>query len=129
MSAALVQLYAYAYRASRVKFLGADRIMVKAIYNRRCFVVAGGSCLAAIPLAAGGRNAHAAPRADLWPRWQQHQAENTDAIDHGAWNDLLGRLVRVDNAGVARFPYASLAASDRNLLDLYIQRMAAISPS
>jgi len=31
----------------------------------------------------------AAPKADLWPRWQQHNAQNPAQIDFTFWNGFL----------------------------------------
>ena len=32
-----------------------------------------------------GNQALAAPAAELWPRWQKHDAADTRTIDHSAW--------------------------------------------
>jgi len=58
--------------------------------------------------------AHAAPDADLWPDWQAHDAQNTRVIDHGGWQDVLDRYVRVVEPGVTSFDYAT-AKSDGSL--------------
>lgn len=41
-------------------------------------------------LHAGALSAHAAaPKADLWPRWQAHDARSAIEIDHSAWAAFL----------------------------------------
>jgi hypothetical protein len=31
----------------------------------------------------------AAPKAELWPKWQEHDPSNAQKIDHGLWGGLL----------------------------------------
>ncbi|MBV6631438.1 MAG: DUF547 domain-containing protein [Alphaproteobacteria bacterium] len=97
--------------------------------NRRHFLMTAIAGATVIPIASAARPALAGPRADLWPRWQQHNADSTASIDHSIWDDLLKRSVKLDQDGVARFPYARLSVIDRNSLRLYLEQMAETSPS
>lgn len=76
--------------------------------------------LCLLPLTAA-----AAPRAELWPRWQAHDPGSTATIDHSAWTELLGRYRHEGDDGIARFDYAGVSAADRRRLDGYLERLAA----
>jgi hypothetical protein len=71
------------------------------------------------PLAAA-----TAPSADLWPRWQAHDDASTARIDHTLWDRFLRRYVRLGADGVARIPYARVAAPDREALGRDLARLA-----
>jgi hypothetical protein len=64
-----------------------------------------------------------APKAELWPRWQAHQANSTGTIDHGAWNDILGRYVAVGGDGINRVAYGT----DHKALAAYIDGLAEVA--
>jgi hypothetical protein len=73
---------------------------------------------------------HAAPRADLWPRWEKHDAASTQRIDHGAWNAFLKRyLVAPHPSGINRVRYASVAPEDRKALRSYLDKLQSVSIS
>jgi hypothetical protein len=68
----------------------------------------------------------AAPKADLWPRWEAHDPEASATIDHGAWGGFLERnLVRGED-GVNRIAYGAVTGEDRALLGAYLERLAAV---
>lgn len=64
--------------------------------------------------------AHAAPSADLWPRWEAHKAAATESIDHTIWNDLLNRYVVEDQSKFNRFSYKAFSNGDRQQLRQYL---------
>jgi len=71
----------------------------------------------------------AAPKADLWPRWQANAAESTEHIDHRAWSDVLrGNLARGEQ-GITLFNYAGFSAADRGRLDSYLAQMSQVKIS
>jgi hypothetical protein len=72
---------------------------------------------------------HAAPEAELWPRWRAHDASNTAHIDHHEWGAILRDYLFVDKDGIHRFDYAGVSEADRAGLDRYLQRMAQINIS
>jgi hypothetical protein len=73
---------------------------------------------------------HAAPKADLWPRWQKHDAASTQRIEHRGWNDFLGKYVIVGHdSGINRVRYDAVAPQDRNALANYIKRLEGIAIS
>ena len=66
----------------------------------------------------------AAPKADLWPRWNRHDAASTVRVDHSAWDRFLNRYLEVDHpSGINRIRYADVTAGDRRQLDSYIERL------
>lgn len=69
--------------------------------------------------------ATAAPEAELWPRWQAHVAGAAAAIDHGGWDRFLSRYAHRGADGIVRVAYGEVAATDRRMLDSYIDGLAA----
>jgi hypothetical protein len=67
----------------------------------------------------------AAPKSELWPRWEAHDATSAIVVDHAAWTRLLGLYARPSADGVTRFDYAGLQAGDRTALDDYIGALSA----
>lgn len=67
-----------------------------------------------------------APSADLWERWQAHDAASTAAIDHRPWDRLLKRLAVPGADGLTRFRYGAVNPRDRAALDGYIAALAAV---
>jgi len=66
------------------------------------------------------------PKADLWPRWQQHNAADTRSIDHGPWDALLRTYLDVRHpSGIHRMNYKAVTPSDRRVLDEYLGRLQA----
>ncbi len=49
----------------------------------------------------------AAPKANLWPEWQAHDAHSITEIDHAAWQAVLDRFLIVNEPGASRFDYAA----------------------
>ena len=72
---------------------------------------------------------HAAPKSELWPRWQKNDAASKQKIDHGAWDGFLKKYV-VDNAGgVNRVRYAAVTPEDRAALANYLKSLEGASVS
>jgi hypothetical protein len=88
----------------------------------RIFVVA----VALIAVAAGATlPADAAPKSELWPRWQAHDPASTLTVDHSAWSRLLQVYTGLDDAGIVRFDYGGVTGADRAGLDGYIASLSA----
>ena len=68
----------------------------------------------------------AAPRAELWAKWQAHDDASDATIDHGAWDYFLRSYVRLGSDGIARIPYARVTASDRERLGADLARLAGV---
>jgi len=71
----------------------------------------------------------AAPRAELWPRWEAHNEASMAQVDHGAWDRFLHTYVRVGSDGIARIPYARVTTADRDALGIDLAQLAATSIS
>ena len=65
-----------------------------------------------------------APKSELWPRWQAHDAGSDVQIDHGVWDRLLEGYVARDAGGINRFDYGAVSAADRAALDGYLAALA-----
>lgn len=87
--------------------------------------------LAAAALLAGAAAppAAAAPEADLWPRWQAHDAGSTATIDHGAWAAFLDSYLVVRGNGANLVRYAAVSEADGRKLDAYLDQLAGIQIS
>ena len=75
------------------------------------------------------RHAQAAPKAELWARWQKHDAASGQKIDHGAWDRLLKQYVVSHPSGINRVRYQDFRAEDQQLLKNYLQSLQGISIS
>ncbi|OXD78509.1 hypothetical protein CA163_41110, partial [Vibrio parahaemolyticus] len=62
----------------------------------------------------------AAPKADLWPYWQQSNGVNQTSISHLEWQQLLDSylVTRGDNT---LFRYNQVSFADKTKLKQYIQ--------
>jgi hypothetical protein len=70
---------------------------------------------------------HAAPKAELWPRWQKYDAVNTQKIDHSAWDRFLKQNVIAPHpSGINRVRYQTVSPEDQKLLKNYLQALQAI---
>ena len=77
--------------------------------------------LAVLLLVAAGGSVFAAPQAELWPRWEAHDADSTARVDHAEWAAFLAdHLVTDHPSGVNLIDYGAVPAADRNRLDAYV---------
>lgn len=78
----------------------------------------------------GRSSAQAAPKAELWPRWQKQDPASAQKIDHGAWDGFLKKFVVAPHpSGINRVRYQAVAASDAKSLTGYLQSMQAVAIS
>ena len=74
--------------------------------------------------------AQAAPKAELWPRWQKHDAANGQKIDHSAWDRFLKQYVVAPHpSGINRVRYQAVGAEDQRSLKNYLQSLQALAIS
>ncbi|MCW5731598.1 MAG: DUF547 domain-containing protein [Alphaproteobacteria bacterium] len=66
----------------------------------------------------------AAPRAELWPRFERHSPGSSEAVDHSLWDRILKSYLRPGGDGVNRFDYGRVSSGDRGLLDSYIDGLS-----
>ncbi|MDO9452236.1 MAG: DUF547 domain-containing protein [Stagnimonas sp.] len=69
---------------------------------------------------------HAAPKADLWPRWQAHDDANAERIGHEEWDRLLAQYVKVGADGINRVAYSRISVADKAALAAYLQRLQSV---
>ena len=74
-------------------------------------------------------HASAAPSADLWERWTQHDSASTQTIDHSAWESLLDRNLLRHNTGVNHFRYELISQPDKKNLNDYLVYLTKIKIS
>jgi hypothetical protein len=83
-------------------------------------------CLVLLPQTA----AQAAPKAELWPRWQRHDAANGAKIDHRPWHQFLAKYVVAGHpSGIHRVRYDAVTAKEHDLLTQYINRLEDVAIS
>jgi hypothetical protein len=70
---------------------------------------------------------HAAPKAELWPRWQKHDPTNRHKIDHSFWDSFLKKyLVARHPSGINRVRYARVVPDDRAALKAYLTALQGL---
>ena len=79
--------------------------------------------LIAIVLLLGAVRIAAAPRANLWPFWDAHNAESEQQVAHDEWDGFLARHL-TERDGITRIAYGAIPAADRAALDQYIDRLS-----
>ena len=80
--------------------------------------------------AIGTSNTEAAPKAELWARWQKHDPASRQKIDHGAWDKFLKQFVVAPHpSGINRVRYQAVTATDLKGLKSYLQSMQALAIS
>jgi len=84
----------------------------------------------ALAILTGHSNAHCTSKAELWPRWQQHDPANTQTMDHSRWQAFLQKLVVTNHpSGINRVRYQALSAADFTALQGYIRSMQEVTIS
>ena len=74
--------------------------------------------------------AHAAPKAELWARWQKHDPANRKTIDHYAWDKFLKQYVVAPHpSGINRVRYQAVTPEDLKSLKSYLQEMQNVAIS
>lgn len=71
----------------------------------------------------------AAPKAELWQRWEKHDASSTKSVDHSTWDRLLKRYVIDHNDGVTRVSYSAFSDADEQSLITYIEDLESVAVS
>jgi hypothetical protein len=67
----------------------------------------------------------AAPKADLWSRWQMNDPSSQIRIDHSPWADFLKKFLIAGKDGITRVAYAKVKGESRRRLDAYIGELSA----
>lgn len=80
----------------------------------------------AICVAGLSNMAHAAPKKDLWPRWEVTDAVSTKTIDHSAWTKFLKEYVITNRDGINLVKYSRVKQRDKDRLNDYIWRLSQV---
>jgi hypothetical protein len=76
------------------------------------------------------QTAGAAPKADLWPRWEKNDPANKQKVDHSAWDAFLKKyIVAPHPSGINRVNYATVAPADRTALANYVKSLESVAVS
>ena len=72
-------------------------------------------------------SASAAPGADIWPRWQQHDPSSPQTIDHTIWDTFVKTyVIAAHPSGINRVRYDAVTPADRQALRRYLATMQAV---
>ena len=74
----------------------------------------------AVMVALPGAFAFAAPKAELWQRWERHNAASETKVDHSAWDGFLKKHLTPED-GINRLDYAAVGAEDKKILAAYLR--------
>ena len=93
--------------------------------------------LSLVSLFIGAATVFSAPASDLWPRWQKHNPENSEVIDHSVWQIFLDKYLVTNPliaespkiSGINRVRYAGVSKIDYGLLKNYLTTLEGISIS
>ena len=76
------------------------------------------------------QTAGAAPKADLWPRWEKNDPANKQKIDHSAWDAFLKKYIAAPHpSGINRVNYATVAPEDHTALANYVKSLERVAVS
>lgn len=68
----------------------------------------------------------AAPKAELWARWEAHEPRSKLSLTHSAWGAFLEKYVRAGEDGSTGFAYGAVTREDRMALDDYVSALEAV---
>ena len=71
----------------------------------------------------------AAPAADLWPRWQAHDADSDKTVDHEPWNRFLEKYLSAGPTGIHLMDYRGVSARDKSRLQQYLETLQSLPVS
>lgn len=81
-----------------------------------------------IIVASTTMTAFAAPKAELWPRWQAHDPQSSIHLDHSLWGQFLDRYLVAGKSGSANLVrYVAVSTADKASLAQYLAELSAVS--
>ena len=63
---------------------------------------------------------------EVWEIWEEQNPDNTEPIDHSAWDELLEKYISKNGDGLNRFAYSKVTNEDRQKLENYLAQLSAI---
>lgn len=85
-------------------------VMLRRVLAFALAVVVGGGGFGGLAFGLAS-DAAAAPKAELWARWERHNADSAAVIDHSAWDAFLGKYLQEDG-GINLLDYAAAAKGE-----------------
>ena len=74
--------------------------------------------------------AHAAPKSELWSRWQANNPQNNMRVDHADWAHFLDKYLIIGQAGTANLiRYAEVSVEDKKSLEQYLNNLSNVPTS
>jgi hypothetical protein len=87
-------------------------------------------CVIVLALFLADSVAQAAPKAELWARWQKQDATSVQKIDHSVWDRFLKQYVVANHpSGIHRVRYQAVTPEDFKNLQAYLKSMQAAAIS
>lgn len=84
--------------------------------------------LISVFLTLGISSTIAAPKADLWSKWDVSRSTNNSNIDYTEWNDFLKKyLLKHPSSGIHRVLYNGVTAQDKETLFQFILKLQSIN--
>jgi hypothetical protein len=72
----------------------------------------------------------AAPKADLWSKWQVRDQSSSTTVDHSDWDRFLSSYLVTDHpSGINRVRYAEVSSEDKQRLDSYLEDLQSVGVS
>ncbi len=69
----------------------------------------------------------AAPKAELWPRWQANDPQSSIRVDHSRWAQFLNKYLLAGKPGATNLVrYAAVTPEDKAALDQYIAELSSV---
>ncbi|MCL9781578.1 DUF547 domain-containing protein [Vibrio sp. S4M6] len=69
----------------------------------------------------------AAPKAELWPYWNQSNEQNTSTISYQAWQSILDKYL-IEKGHSSLFEYDKVSKQDKEKLQQFLTNMAKVNP-
>jgi len=85
--------------------------------------------LLALVITSLAGSAWAAPKADLWPKWQAHDDASTRTVDQSLWAGFLRAYLKPGTDGTNRVAYAAVSPADRAKLNSDVKRLETVPVS
>ncbi len=63
---------------------------------------------------------------ELMPHWKASNASSKKTVNHGDWDALLKRYIRMDKTGLNRFAYGKMTKSDKARLSGYVDKLTKV---
>lgn len=68
-------------------------------------------------------SAWAAPKAELWDRWERHDPASGHVLNHTLWANFLRHNVILGDDGISRVRYGAISSDDGGFLRVYLNEL------